>query len=281
MLKSINILLYGGIFMNSLILQEIEQRGTSDFPVSHYPVTKKHPRYNMQMHWHKDIELMRVTKGRLDCTTGDVSYSLVAGDSIYVPSGITHGATPHDCEYECVVFSPSVLYSTQRIRQVIKSQIIYPVKFSKNSEIDKVCDSLREKTPGYEFEVVSALCKTARLALSEQSFSNVPSNSKAEKIKPALYFIQKNFGEKISLSSLAAECGMSPNYFCKLFRDITGQTPVEYITTYRLEMASEMLLDGAKVTDVAYDCGFSDLSYFIHIFKKELGISPKQYAKTQ
>ena len=74
---------------------------------------------------------------------------------------------------------------------------------------------------------------------------------------------------------------MSQNYFCKLFRDVTGETPVEYITTYRLEMASEMLLSGAKVTDVALDCGFNDLSYFIHIFKKNLGISPKQYAKKQ
>ncbi len=267
--------------MNSLIYQEIAQRGTSDFPVEYYPLTKKHPRYQMQMHWHKDIELIRVTKGRLDCMIGDLPYTLLEGESMYIPSGITHGATPSDCEYECVVFSPSVLYSTQRIRQVIKSQIINPVKFSDNADIDCVCTSLSERHSGFEFDVISALCRTARLALSEQSFSNSSTSSKAEKIKPALYFIQKNFGEKISLSSLAAECGMSPNYFCKLFRDITGQTPVEYITTYRLEMASEMLLDGAKVTDVAYDCGFSDLSYFIHIFKKELGISPKQYAKTQ
>ena len=267
--------------MNSLILQEVTQRGTSDFPVEYYSLTKKHPRYQMQTHWHKDIELIRVTKGRLECMIGDIPYTLMRGDSMYIPSGITHGATPYECEYECVVFSPSVLYSTQRIRQVIKSQIIYPVKFSENAEIDTVCTALASKGEGYEFDVVSSLCKTAHLALSKQSFSNVSSSSKAEKIKPALYYIQKNFGEKISLSNLSAECGMSPNYFCKLFRDITGQTPVEYITTYRLEMASEMLLDGAKVTDVAYDCGFSDLSYFIHIFKKNLGISPKQYAKKQ
>ncbi len=265
--------------MNSLILQEIEQRGTSDFPVEYYSVTDKHPRYHMQMHWHKDIELMRVTKGRLNCTIGDLSFSLSAGDSMYIPSGITHGATPEDCEYECVVFSPSVLYSTQRIRQAIKSQILYPVRFAENAEIDRICEALKTRYEGYEFDVISSLCKTAGEALKKQTASGSRANSRSEKIKPALYYIQKNFGEKISLSQLAGECGMSPNYFCKLFRDITGQTPVEYITTYRLEMASEMLLDGVKVTDVAYDCGFSDLSYFIHIFRKNLGISPKQYSK--
>lgn len=267
--------------MNSLIYQEITQRGTSDFPIEYYSLTKRHPRYIMQIHWHKDIELIRVTRGRLECTIGDIPFTLNKGDGMYIPSDITHGAVPYDCEYECAVFSPSVLYATQRIRAVIKSQILSPVKFSQNAVIDNIFDSLRNQDDGYEFDVAGSLYRVAHLALSEQSRIATPANGKAEKIKPALYYIRKNFNEKISLETLAAECAMSPNYFCKLFRDVTGETPVEYITTYRLEMASEMLLSGAKVTDVALDCGFNDLSYFIHIFKKNLGISPKQYVKTQ
>lgn len=174
-----------------------------------------------------------------------------------------------------------MLYATQRIRAVVKSQILSPVKFSHNAEIDRVFDKLRAMDDGYEFEVISALYRLAHTALAKQSQITAPPNGKAEKIKPALHYIRKNFSEKISLDTLAAECNMSPNYFCKIFRDITGETPVEYITTCRLEMASEMLLSGAKVTDVALDCGFCDLSYFIHIFKKNLGVSPKQYAKMQ
>lgn len=267
--------------MNSLIYQEITQRGTSDFPIEYYSVTEKHPRYYMQMHWHKDIELIRVTKGRLECVIGDRAFTLHPGDGMYIPSDITHSAVPYDCEYECAVFSPSILYATQRIRAVVKSQILSPVKFSRNNELDGIFDELIATETGYEFEVASSLYRLARLALSEQSRITTPANGKAERIKPALYYIMKNFNEKILLEVLAKECGMSPNYFCKLFRDVTGETPVEYITTYRLEMASEMLLAGAKVTDVALDCGFNDLSYFIHIFKKSYGISPKQYAKTQ
>ncbi len=267
--------------MNSLIYQEVAQRGTSDFPIEYYSVTEKHPRYHMQLHWHKDIELMRVTKGRLECAIGDLPFTLDPGDGMYIPSDLTHSAVPYDCEYECAVFSPSMLYSTQRIRSVVKSQILSPVKFSRNAEIDNIFDGLITRKNGYEFDIASSLYKLAHLALSEQSRITTPANGKAERIKPALYYIRKNFNEKISLENLAAECGMSQNYFCKLFRDVTGETPVEYITTYRLEMASEMLLSGAKVTDVAFECGFNDLSYFIHIFKKNLGISPKQYAKTQ
>lgn len=267
--------------MNSLIYQEVTQRGTSDFPIEYYSLNKRHPRYTMQMHWHKDIELIRVTHGRLECTIGDIPFTLCEGESMYIPSDITHSAMPYDCEYECAVFSPSILYATQRIRSVVKSQILSPVKFSKSDEIDNVFDSLCMQWDGYEFDVASSLYKIAHLALSEQSRITSPANGKAERIKPALYYIRKNFNEKILLETLAEECGMSPNYFCKLFRDVTGETPVEYITTYRLEMASEMLLSGAKVTDVALDCGFNDLSYFIHIFKKNLGISPKQYVKTK
>jgi len=265
--------------MNSLIYQEITQRGTSDFPIEYYVLDRKHPRYVMQLHWHKDIELIRVTKGKLECTIGDVPFTLESGDSMYIPSGIPHGAIPYDCEYECVVFPPSILYATQRIRSAVKSQILLPVKFSEIPEIRDIFDGLRTQEEGYEFDVASSLYRLASLALRNQSEIASPVIGKADRIKPALYYIRKNFNEKISLETLASECEMSPNYFCKLFREATGETPVEYITTYRLEMASEMLRSGAKVTDVAFECGFNDLSYFIHIFKKNLGISPKQYAK--
>ena len=90
--------------------------------------------------------------------------------------------------------------------------------------------------------------------------------------------IEENYASKVTLPDLAQACGLSPNYFCRYFKEITGQTPFEYITVYRIEAACEMLLAGEmSVTEVCFACGFNDLSYFIRIFKKIKGQTPRAY----
>lgn len=59
---------------------------------------------------------------------------------------------------------------------------------------------------------------------------------------------------------------------------MTHRTPIEYLNYYRLERASYLLTStDLPVTQVAMDCGFNDLSYFIRSFKKYRGITPKKY----
>ncbi len=258
---------------------EDTQRGTADFPIDYYKIHINHPRYHMQTHWHKDIEIIRINEGTLEAQIGDTPYTLKKGDSIYIPGGVAHGAEPVDCDYECMVFSPVIMYVTQKIRTIIKSKIVCPVKFHNNQFINDAFDSFLFKQNGSELNVISALYKTAYSAMEKQTPAKNNIEYRIDRIKPSISYIENNFSTGISLQTLAEECSMSSNYFCKIFKDITGQTPVEYITTYRIEAACEMLLSGASVTDTAYDCGFNDLSYFIHVFKKTTGISPKQYSQ--
>ena len=267
--------------MDFSAVKETAKRGTFDFPIEYYKLSKNHPRYHMQTHWHKDMEIIRVTTGVLDAQIGDTLFSLKEGESVYIPGGIAHGAQPTDCEYECVVLSPSVMYSTQKVRTIIKSRVLFPVKFYKNPDVDLICECLENEEDGYEFKVISSLFKIVNSALENQTLFVGRNNYRVDKIKPAIDYIRGNFSGNIELKILAEECSMSSNYFCKIFKDVTGQTPTEYITTYRLNMACEMLLSGSKVTDTAYDCGFNDLSYFIHVFKKNIGISPKQYSQNK
>ena len=253
-------------------------RGTADFPLEFYHLSENSPRYIMQTHWHKDIEIIRVLQGVFEAQVGDSLFTIKAGDSIYIPSGVAHGGEPKDCIYECIVFSPAIMYSTQKIRTIIKSKILYPVIFREESDVDDLFEKFIQKQEGFELEIISHLHKIAFSALKNQTPQKSNAEYRANKIKPAILFIEKNFSSNISLSSLARECSMSPNYFCRIFKEVTGHTPFEYITTYRIEAACEMLLSDKSVTDTAYDCGFNDLSYFIHIFKKSLGVSPKKYS---
>ena len=93
--------------------------------------------------------------------------------------------------------------------------------------------------------------------------------------------IQKKFADpEISLEAVAAEIGLTPNYFSSLFKKETGESFVEYLTRLRLEEAMRMLEEtDEKIYSVAEKTGYSDAGYFSYIFKKRYGISPIQYRR--
>jgi AraC-like DNA-binding protein len=81
-----------------------------------------------------------------------------------------------------------------------------------------------------------------------------------------------------SLTSLAAAAGLSEFYFLRTFQRVTGVTPHQYLLRARLRAAALRLQDGgAKVVDIAFDCGFNDLSNFNHAFRAEFASSPRAW----
>ena len=98
--------------------------------------------------------------------------------------------------------------------------------------------------------------------------------------KKVLLFIEENYTQTLSLNDLSKVAGMTPKYLCKFFNNMSNKTPIEYLNFYRIEIACEQLLStDLSVTDIAINCGFNDVSYFIKTFKKYKGITPKQYIK--
>ncbi len=256
---------------------ELDPRGTPDFPAELYIVTQKHPRYNMQFHWHSDIEIVHVSKGSLSLTLNDLHYTLEKGESIIIPGGVVHGAVPCSCEYECMRFSKSILYVAPGTKKLIKSKLMNPVKFCENENIQKLLLLMREENFN-QLQLMSLLFSVIDETVKKQDGTKTISEEKIEKIKPAIGYIEDNYHGCITVAELAKECLMSSSYFIKYFKEVTEQTPVEFLNKYRIEAACEMLLSGHKVTETAFACGFNDLSYFIHVFKKEVGVSPKKYA---
>lgn len=266
--------------MNNLSYYEKLQRGTPEFPLELYKIDLSHPRYEMQMHWHKDFEIIRVTKGVLELKLNESSLTLSENQSIFIPGGIIHSGNPKYCRYECLVFSPSILYNIKNCRSLIKTYMQEPVLYQNNSNIDFVFEEMQNKNLGFELNVIGKLYLLAGDIVKRGESYAVAPNEKIERIKSAMLMIEENYSSKITLEDLADSCRLSPNYFSKYFKEVVGQTPFEYITVYRIENACEMLLEeNRSITDVCYSCGFNDLSYFIHVFKKYKGMSPKAYVK--
>lgn len=94
----------------------------------------------------------------------------------------------------------------------------------------------------------------------------------------AAMWINAHSQEDIDLDSTAAEAGLSPFHFLRLFSRVLGVTPHQYLVRSRLRHAARLLADGDRpVTDVAFDVGFADLSNFVRTFHRAAGVSPRGF----
>lgn len=264
--------------MSTISYHENMQRGSRDFPASFYYIDRTNPKYQMIAHWHNDYEVIRILRGRLELKLNGKVIVMEEGDGIFIPGNIMHSAEPCDCIYECIVFSKSIFGASAKCKHIANG--FGPARFHNNADINNLFNVFEHLSDGDEFMAISLIYKLSYDVLNQSTNDKIADNKSMYKIKPAIAMIEEEYGNKISLEEMADACGISPNYFSRRFKEITGQTPFEYLLAYRVEAACEMLLEGSEnVTDVCYKCGFNDLSYFINVFKKHMGISPKAYAR--
>lgn len=108
------------------------------------------------------------------------------------------------------------------------------------------------------------------------------SSSQLHSYNKATEFILTNYTQKITLSDVADAANLSTYHFCRLFKQLSGKTFVEYITDLRLAHAENMLINGDnKIIDVAELSGFGSVKTFNQLFKDKHGVSPVQFRKKQ
>ena len=101
-----------------------------------------------------------------------------------------------------------------------------------------------------------------------------------ETVNKAIRYIQNNFNQNITLYDVASECHMNPSYFSRFFKKQLGINLMSFINTARIKEASLLLTNSDRtVTEIAYDCGYNDVKYFITTFKKVNGCSPSTFRK--
>ena len=97
-------------------------------------------------------------------------------------------------------------------------------------------------------------------------------------IDKALKFIDENLDRPLTLSEVSNVCGMSKYHFSRVFKTVTGQTFKEHHNQRRIEEAKKLLRkDTMRITEICYEIGFNDLSYFDRLFHRATGMSPSCY----
>ena len=248
----------------------------------------------MMYHWHPEFEIIRIVSGDMLLNLDGEEFYAKEGDIIIVTDRVCHSGKPENCVYDCLVFNMHKFllnssFSSKVERILNHKRIINKVMPRENKEIVDVCttifDAMEKGETGYEFIVRGALYQLIGLILKYHLYSSQKSNTARDSaqqtsFKNAISFIEQNYSSKIRLNDIAKSAGMTPKYFCSFFFGITGKTPIEYVNFYRIERACEQLIfTDYQITEIAYNCGFNDVSYFTKTFKKITGNTPYSYRK--
>jgi AraC-like DNA-binding protein len=111
-----------------------------------------------------------------------------------------------------------------------------------------------------------------------QATADCPKDSNSNRLNFVLHYIQEHLTEKIAVDALSRKAYLSRNLFFKWFREQFGITPLEYVNKERIKLAKQLLAKPqSTIYDVSKLCGFTDVNYFIRVFRKMEGTTPKAY----
>lgn len=239
-------------------------------------------------HWHENIEILCVTKGEIIVMSDSNVITASKGDIVFINSNNVHHihTNEHESEYDCLIIdrkfcSDHGLDIDEIIFEslVSDSHIIHRFRGIK----EEFCSKKVHHKIVIKSLVVDLLIQLYRnYRITETALSHRSSTEKKTIIKKAIKYIQDNYQSSITVGHIADEVGLSKYYFCRIFKEFTGTTTVNYINILRSEQAKKLLQEGTyRVEEVANLCGFENLSYFTKTYKKYMGVLPSHVKKTQ
>ena len=159
-----------------------------------------------------------------------------------------------------------------------------PYRTKIDGKTTRLSSGLFEEIQKRLLEVRNELSELFRILIhmSEKNMSARPAASIAQetRLRDILLFIHDHYAEKITLDDMAAAAFISKSEVLRCFRNITGQSPFEYLKNYRLRNAAYMIQNTSDpINTICGLCGFDDHSYFSKAFKEVYGCSPREFKK--
>lgn len=270
-----------------------------DFPVfcrhnwipAGYPLAKYTP-----MHWHDEIELIYIEKGKIHHKINGDFITLNKGDGLFINSRQLHELVTDkdsDCTLYCLIFNPTLLANCismeEKVSNIAENELLEYVILNDKDKWKKDILKLVEKIvllnekENMEIEIIQELYKlwgiifdNNKIEKSNQKRINV--NQRI--IKEMIRFIQKEYMNEITLEDICKAGGVGKTKCTELFKQYFHMTPANYIKCYRIEKSFELLANtDMPVSEIAYEVGFTGASYYTESFKQIAGITPLAYRK--
>ncbi len=288
--------------MDRSIVEKERTHGSSIFPLGVYDNYELYPEYSKQLlylHWHDETELLYIRKGAALVLIDENESVVREGEAAFIPSGAIHTAVVANSRefwFNAVVFNLNFLMSgvsdviqLQYIDRIKMRSLQLPLYIGKKAEWSRrilgelvfLFSTSRRKAPGYELAIKGSLFKIFAELVSQGADAPAAAHrtkQDLDRLKLVIQYIHANYAQKLSLDDLAALSNLSKYYFCRFFKSCIGKSPIDYLHSYRLLKAEELLKEtNLKVVDIAFDVGFNDLSHFTRLFHTQTGVTPSQF----
>ncbi len=230
-------------------------------------------------HFHRNLELIYVISGAVNCTVNNQPYRLIRGEfGLCLPYDIHRYAPESNTEYWVLVFSEDYIryLSTQ-----LSGKTGDGFKFSCKAAVeDFITDQLVNRNAPSTLTLKSCL-----YAVMEEYLNNIRLIDKSTKESRIVSFIsdyvQAHHTQKVTLSDLATNLGYDYNYMSRFFHNTFNMTFSDFVNIYRLETATKLLEDTYEsITSIAFKSGFQSVRAFNTFFKKSTQLSPSGYRKS-
>lgn len=252
---------------------------------------------DLRTHWHEHLQFFYFTEGKALLRCGSKKIEVFANDIVIINSNELHSIENScaDLKYYVIRIDLSFLFSNQidscqtKFMTPLANNMILFQNLIRNDTgflkyINEIIREYFSKEIGFELAIKGCTFKLIVLLLRnyiQKIYTPKELNSKITKLKKfseALRYIENNYTKQITLDKLANLSHISTYHFCRLFKESTGQTVIEYINNLRIKKAILLLKESnLNITEIALACGFNDANYFSRIFKKSTNMRPSNY----
>ena len=285
---------------NQAAVKEKARHGDIFLPVNSYhclvPVTYR----ELALHWHEEMEITLIREGMSDYRVGQEEFRAEEGDIILIPPYCTHSAYEipgRTMVSDSLVFHLDLLgaqgqdlSASKYLRPLAEGQLQMPEVIRSSDkgygEIKetflRALDCFQSRPPFYEMLLRESLLHVIIL-LFEYGYIREPQEGHSTfinrlQLRNVLQYIAEHYREKIKVADLAGLSGFSESYFMSFFKQYVGMSCIQYINHYKIQKAAHALEETSQpVMEIAMDHGFDNISYFNLQFRKEFGMTPREF----
>jgi AraC-like DNA-binding protein len=257
--------------------------------------------FDFPIHYHDEFELNFILNGRgVKRVVGDHAQEIEDIELVLVGSNIPHGWATHNYKFE---------ENEDRITEVTIQfhHDLFEGKFLQRNQLHFIKNLLEISQKGISFcretsfalkdriltlanktgfdsvlELLSILhdlsiSRNIQL-LSNATFSDNTVTYNSRRLEKVFEFLRKNYNKDITLADVSKLADMTEVSFSRFIKKRTGKTFVDSLNEIRLGFATRLLIDSSEtIAEIAYKCGFNNISYFNRLFRKKKNLTPKEF----
>lgn len=246
------------------------------------------PNWVLKVHEHDYYQLLYIIDGEGRCEVDGRTESMFKGEVFLFSPGKAHGLVPVG---DSAVKTLDIKFLVGDVETRSMLDQIHPERIQGMSFVSELIERIREegvsRAPFYKelcnlylTQVIVGLLRT-EVSGGEQAETAFDTESSSSDMvcERFIDYVKDHYDDHLELGSIARSIGYHQSYICQRFKEVHGQSPMRFVYEYRLDRAKDLMLysDCFSLEQVALKTGFKTVNHFCRLFKKYVGITPRQY----